>query len=301
MKLIHTDDGECYRRWINIVFSLLLPGSAQFLSGRKILGVTLFGVSLVWVLLVFGYLIYSGSPYSVTSMGPFNWADVPLAIAIAADAFRRPIRRLKIKGWCLFFCVWLGILLLPALAIHTFLIQPFMMPSASMQPTIMGNRKDAHGNPISGGAIFVDKWIYRFAQPRRGDVVVFKTEGIKSLKLDSCFVKRIAGLPGETVSIDPPYLVVNGNKITTPDIFRKIEAGENGFSGFCLVSQNTSMPTFLKSSTDKITLGPDEYLVLGDNTPHSLDGRYFGPIKRDVILGKAFYIYAPADRKRTIE
>jgi signal peptidase I len=114
-------------------------------------------------------------------------------------------------------------------------------------------------------------------------------------------VKRIAGLPGETVSIDPPYLLVNGNRITTPDIFRKMEAGENGFSGFCLVSQNTSIPAFLKSSTDKITLGPDEYFVLGDNTMRSLDGRHFGPIKRNAIVGKAFYIYAPANRKRKIE
>ena len=301
MRLIHTDDGEYYRRWINVVFSLLLPGSAQFLSGRRILGIVLFGAEIVCLFLVFGYLIHSGSRYSIISMGPFNGAEIPLTVAIAAEALRRPIRCLKFKGWGLFFGIWLGILLLPALTIRTFFIQPFMMPTASMQPTIMGDRKDAQGNPISGDAIFVNKWIYRFSQPKRGDVVAFRTDGIKTLKLDSCYVKRIAGLPGETVSIDPPHLVVNGNKITTPDIFWKIEAGENGFSGFCLAPQNTSMPAFLKSATDKITLGPDEYLVLGDNTQHSFDGRYFGAIKRNAILGKAFYIYAPADRKRTIK
>lgn len=57
------------------------------------------------------------------------------------------------------------------------------------------------------------------------------------------------------------------------------------------------MGAYLTSPTKAITLGADEFLVMGDNSQNSLDGRHFGAIKRDAILGKAFYIYAPADRK----
>jgi len=68
-----------------------------------------------------------------------------------------------------------------------------------------------------------------------------------------------------------------------------------------LAISNTAVTAYLTSSSDRIILGPDEYLVWGDNSRNSLDGRYFGPIKRIAIVGKAFYIYAPADRKRKIE
>jgi signal peptidase I len=64
------------------------------------------------------------------------------------------------------------------------------------------------------------------------------------------------------------------------------------------------MPAFpapLASPSARLTLGSDEYLVLGDNTRNSLDGRYFGPVKRSAIVGKVFYIYAPAGRKQRIE
>ena len=105
-------------------------------------------------------------------------------------------------------------------------------------------------------------------------------------------------MPGETISIDPPYLVVNGKRITQPEIFRKI-AEAHEFAGFRLAGPGVS--AFLRSPADKITLASDQYLVLGDNATNSLDGRYFGPIKRSSIIGKAFYTYAPADRKGRIE
>jgi len=304
MNLIHTNDGEYYRRWVNVIFSWLMPGSAQFLSGRKKVGVVWFVSCIVCYVSLVGYLVHPKSPYSIISMGPCSWALTTLTFVIAGDALRRPVRRLHSKGWILFLCVWCGIIILLVLAvfaIRTFFVHPFKVPTGAMQPTIMGTRKDSRGNQLIGDHIFVNKLTYRFSQPQRGDVIVFNTKGIRSLQLDTHYIKRLAGLPGETISIDPPYLIVNGSKVTEPDIFRKIAEGQDGFHGFCPAKSNAMFSAFLTSPADKITLSPDEYLVLGDNTTNSLDGRYFGPIKRSAIEAKAFYIYAPADRKRQIE
>lgn len=168
-----------------------------------------------------------------------------------------------------------------------------------MQPTLMGNQKDKSANKIAGDHFFVNKLIYRFSSPQRGDVIVHNTTGIKypHIKLHAYYVKRLVGLPGETISIEPPYVMVNGNKLTDPPIFRKIAESQDGYAGYCLASPSS----YLASPSQQMILGPDEYLILGDNSKNSLDGRYFGPISRKAIIGKAFYIYAPADRKRRIE
>ena len=170
-----------------------------------------------------------------------------------------------------------------------------------MSPTIMGNRQDAEGNCILGDHMFVNKLIFRVSEPRRGDVIVFKTKGIPSLKQDTIYIKRLVGLPGETIRIDPPYVSVNGTRLMEPPIFREIAEGRNGFGGYHLAISNSTTAAYLSSPASEITLGPEEYLVLGDNGKNSLDGRYFGPIKRNAILGRAFYIYAPAERKHWIE
>jgi len=301
MKLIHTNDDTHYRRWVNLIPSLLFPGSAQFLSGRKSAGIIWF---VFYFLLVAGKLCVLTHPkttYSIVQMGPFEWLLLPFWLFIAAESLRRPIPCLGFRGWAVYLVVCLGVPITLLCTVRAFLVQPFKVPDGSMQPTIMGNRKDTEGNPISGDHIFANKFIYRFSEPQRGDIIVFRTKGINAVKLDTYYVKRLAGLPGEKVSIEPPYLLINGNKVTEPGIFKKIAEGMSGGSGFCLAKPSLSFRIPLDSTSSTITLGPDEYLVLGDNTQNSFDGRYFGPIKRAAILGKAFYIYAPTDRKKRIE
>lgn len=301
MKLIHTSDDKYYRRWVNLVSSFLLPGSAQFLSGRKAAGIAWFMFIFFLVFLLMGLLIHPKIPYSVLQREPFDWVLFTFGLLIAGDGLRRPIPIIGFRGWGLFLSICLGIAILPALAIRTFFVQPFKVPTSAMQPTIMGIRKDVAGNKTIGDHIFVNKLVYRFSDPQRGNVIVFRTKGIKSLKQDECFVKRLVGLPGETIRIDPPYILVNGSRLTEPTIFRKIAEGQIGYGGYCLAISNTAFTAYLTSPADRITLGPDEYFIMGDNSKNSLDGRYFGPIKRSAIIGKAFYIYAPADRKRKIE
>lgn len=300
MKLIHTADGNYYRRWVNLIFTFFLPGSAQFLAGRKRAGILWFlsyqAVTLVW----FAYLIHPKTLLSVVSMGPLEWVPATLWWVIVADGFRFPVSRLPLKRWALYFGLWSCLTILPAFGIRTFLVQPFKVPGKAMQPTIMGNRQDAEGNTILGDHLFVNKWIYRWEKPQRGDVIAFRTKGLKTVEEDTVFVKRLVGLPGETIRIDPPHVNVNGIRITEPPIFREISEKQNGFKGYYLAYPDSSVDAYLASPTNAITLGANEYLVMGDNSQNSKDGRYFGPIKRDVILGKAFYIYAPAERKGRI-
>jgi len=154
----------------------------------------------------------------------------------------------------------------------------------------MGKTTTPDGHEKRGDSIMVDKLSYRFSEPQRGDIVVFKTLDLSGLPQNQTYVKRLVGLPGERVSIHPPFLCINGNKIVTPQVFERIGLGSGGYSGYVCAGR-------LGSDSAEVLLGSDEYLVLGDNSQNSLDGRFFGPIKRKSIIGKVAWIYAPPDRK----
>lgn len=300
MKLIYTREGRYYRRWVNLVLSLLLPGAAQFLSGRRAVGLSLFALYFALAAGVIAFLVHPATAYSFVNMGPFDWFLFPFRLLIAGDGLRRPIPRMRLRSWGILVAVYISIPIILVLGARTFLV-PFKVPTGTMQPTIMGNRTAPDGSPILGDHIFVNKLAYRSSEPQRGDVIAFRSKGLPMIEQDTYYIKRLAGLPGETLGIDPPYLLVNEEKVTQPEIFNRIAKKEDGFSGFYPAKVPPSYPAPLASPSARITLGPDEYLVLGNNTLNSLDGRYFGPIKRRAIIGKAFYIYAPADRKRRLD
>ncbi len=146
------------------------------------------------------------------------------------------------------------------LPIRYFVAQPFIVSGASMDPTF-----------TDGQYIIVDQLSYKFNNPTRGDVVIFRYAGDTS----KFFIKRIIGLPGETV------------KIVSNEIFIK-KVGANEFEK--LDEQNITKDF---SFTAEWTLLPDELFVMGDNRKNSLDSRYFGPIKKDTIIGRAFVRLLP--------
>jgi signal peptidase I len=165
-----------------------------------------------------------------------------------------------------------------------------------MQPTLRGTQRTADSQATEGDDVFVNRFIYRFSAPRRGDIVVFRTTGISDPRVPpgQYYVKRVVGLPGERVRLAPPFVVINGQRLTAPPIFGKISQGLDGNGGY--VAQGR----FAKE-TDEIKLGADEYLVLGDNSQNSFDSRHFGPIRGQAIIGKVCYRYAPAGRKGWVE
>ncbi|MCL6611852.1 MAG: signal peptidase I [Peptococcaceae bacterium] len=150
-----------------------------------------------------------------------------------------------------------------AMLIRAFVFQPFYIPSGSMEPTLQ--IKDH---------ILVNKFSYRFWEPMRGDIVVFRYP----LNPKKDFVKRLVGLPGERVEIRNSRVYVNGREI--PEEYLPAGLRYPDF-GPVVVPENT-------------------YLMLGDNRNNSDDSRVWGPLPRENIIGKAMLVYWPLDRMRLL-
>jgi signal peptidase I len=149
------------------------------------------------------------------------------------------------------------------------------------------------GVVTSGDNILVNRQAYLFGRPKRGDIVVFRTDGIAGLPEGAVYIKRVAGLPNERVRIEPPFLVVNDQKVMEPEIFRIISNGAQGYSGF----QNAA----LLSDTNEFAVGEGEYFVLGDNTANSRDSRYWGTVPEKNIIGKVTRVYWPLTRVNALD
>jgi signal peptidase I len=152
----------------------------------------------------------------------------------------------------------------------------------------------ARGMLRSGDHIFVNKVKYNFVKPKRGDIVVFRTEHIDhpDIQKTDHYIKRLVGLPGETVSIDDRHLVINGKRITEPYCFQRL-LNEDGYVGYTYARTEKAPRPFLAGPSDRLQLTPDQFLPFGDNTRFSLDGRYFGGVPTRDILGPAFAVYWP--------
>jgi signal peptidase I len=158
----------------------------------------------------------------------------------------------------------------------------------------------AAGRVKLGDHLFVDKVRYNFTRPKRGDIIVFSTDKIvyPRIRPNSFYIKRLAALPGERVAIDPPYLVINGKRITEPYPFRRLlDERDKGYIGYTMAHRQGNDPVYLKDPQVPQTLGPDEFLPLGDNTAYSLDGRYFGPVNKESLVGPAMLVYWPFTRR----
>ena len=176
-----------------------------------------------------------------------------------------------------------------ALLIQAFLVKPFRIPSQSMEPTLeVGQR------------VLVDRVRFHFRDPQRGDIVVFKpprgadvnqcgrppqpnqacavaTRG----RSDTNFIKRIVAVPGDRVSIRRGRVYINGRLNDPWEIQR--DAG----CGICNLPESLTVP-------------PGSYYMMGDNRGESADSREWGPVKRDWIIGKAFFTYWPPKRIGTL-
>jgi signal peptidase I len=152
---------------------------------------------------------------------------------------------------------------------------------------------------VMGDHVYVENLTYLFCKPKRGDIIVFKTDGVSGLPQKTFYAKRIAGLPGERIRIEPPDLIVNNQKVTEPPIFDTISSKKDGYAGFKLAEGTSDVR--LTKPADEMLLGPNEYFVLGDNTENSRDSRYWGPVPRKNIIGKVARIYWPFSRINALE
>lgn len=210
-----------------------------------------------------------------------------------------------------------------AIAVRTFFIQPFKIPTGSMQPTLYGiiqNPTDCDPNPtfikkvsdfflygkthqlgrctVKGDFILVERFSYHFRKPRRGEVIVFETNEIPDIPDSSrgkFYIKRLIALGNDVVEIDPPHVRINGEILNTGPIFDRIYSLENGYNGYELPRSSNGQNPAKYLNKDKPTYQvPDKSLfVLGDNTRSSLDGRYWGSLPERELVGRAIGVYWP--------
>lgn len=151
------------------------------------------------------------------------------------------------------------------LPIRYFLIQPFYVKGASMEPTFYDHEY-----------LIIDEITYRFREPERGEVIVFRYP----MAPNQYFIKRLIGLPGEKIKIQ-------NNQITITDTQGK---------EFVLNEPYLSFQDSPKHLDTEIELKEDEYFVLGDNRSESFDSRFFGPVKRKYIVGRVWLRGWPFNR-----
>ena len=162
------------------------------------------------------------------------------------------------------------------------------------------------GRQKAGDHVFVNKVAWNFLRPRRGDVMVFSTDGIEALEADfptdpngkpisTHYIKRMCGMPNESIGIMPPYILVDGNAINRPSSIARVSSGTDGYGGYRLANYDKPL---LRSPKDRIQLGDGQYLALGDNTASSKDSRYWGTVPQQNLVGPAFMVYWPYSKER---
>ena len=168
-----------------------------------------------------------------------------------------PLRQLRreLRSWTRDLAVALGL----ALVIIVFLYQPVKVEGTSMAPLLSDQER-----------IFINKFVYHFEPIDRGDVVVFWYP----LDRSKSFIKRVVGLPGETISIRAGHVYIDGRE---------------------LADQYVPKNYLDNSNYGPLTISSDEYFVMGDHRDSSNDSRVFGPVPRRFIYGKAVFACWPVD------
>lgn len=144
--------------------------------------------------------------------------------------------------------------------VRPFVVEAFWIPSASMVPTLK-----------YGDRVLVNKFIYRFTEPQRGDIIVFKSVEGDGQDL----IKRVVGVPGDEIAVRGGKLLVNGEPQKEPYVNKKYP------------DRSFYAPT---------TVPKDHVFAMGDNRANSQDSRVFGPVPEKNIEGEAFLRFWPPDR-----
>ena len=193
-----------------------------------------------------------GSPDAQrTSLAP----AASLQDSSSSQASTHHLLRTEIRVWTRDLLIAIGL----ALVIIVFLYQPVKVEGTSMAPLLSDQER-----------IFINKFVYRFEDIHRGDVVVFWYP----LDRSKSFIKRVIGLPGETVDIRHGQLYVNGQLIPEPYV----------------PPQYTDVADF-----GPVRVPKDSYFVMGDHRISSNDSRVFGPVASQFIYGRAVFAYWPVD------
>lgn len=178
------------------------------------------------------------------------------------------------------YVVTVAVAIAIALAVQAFVVKPYRVPTPSMANTVR-----------AGDRVIIDRVLYGHRDIKRGDIIVFKGGDAVD---DQVLLKRVVGLPGDVLEIEDGHLVVNGqfsDESFVPRAGGHVEPTEPG-------PGDDTVPWSLNGT---YTVPDGHYYVLGDNRTDSFDSRFWGPIPRRAIIGKAMVVYWPLSGLRTLD
>jgi signal peptidase I len=163
------------------------------------------------------------------------------------------------------------------LAIKTWIINPYRIPSSSMEPTLNCPKPGEGCEARFSDRVLACRFCYRLRKPERGDIVVFRTPRLATIRCGASgtYVKRIIGLPGETWEERDGYVFINGQRFDEPEIVPQRRNGE------------TIAPIHIPAG---------RYFMMGDNRAGSCDSRRWGTVARQAFIGKVIARYWPPPR-----
>jgi signal peptidase I len=186
-----------------------------------------------------------------------------------------------VLDWVVTIVVAVGIVL----TVKAWVVNPYRIPSPSMEPTLHCARPAFGCEASRSDRVLANRFIYRFRDPRRGEIVVFHApKAAEADCIGGIFVKRIIGLPGEVWAERNGYTYIDGKRIAEPYV------------------QPDRRDSDTKTLLDIPPVGtlrripPGMYLMEGDNRAHSCDSRVWGLVPRHSIIGKVFLTYWPIGR-----
>jgi len=160
------------------------------------------------------------------------------------------------------------------LVIYIFFFRPFQVSGESMFPTFK-DKEYILTNLIS----------LRFDLPHRGDVIVFKAPPDR----EKDYIKRVIGLPGDTIELKEGYVYINGKKLN-----------ESAYLSNSVMTYGGAGDSYLKDDEVK-TVPPNDFVVMGDNRPNSSDSRAWGLLNKNDLIGKSFFVYWPLNQMRLVK
>ncbi len=287
--------------WIGAVMGFLLPGVTHVLAGKVCSGLRWFFGYQALLFLCLGALSIPGCLLfwlAIILVFVFLWYQIAVIISSWQPVHRNILRNIIyfLPLYVIFNCLLLPTFYgccIPRIALVS------NMGGYSMSPTLTSITETLNPKWKGPDRIVVNRWFYYFFKPQRGEIVEFNDPFSNKF-----FVKRVVGLPSETIDIQTPYVLVNDKRLTEPEIFSTISSTKDGHSGYFRL---TDIEYYQKNAEETgvaikdelpITLGPDEYYLLGDNSINSHDSRLFGPVKRSSITGRVVRIVYPFSRTR---
>jgi signal peptidase I len=175
----------------------------------------------------------------------------------------------------------------------TFLVQAFVIPTGSMEDTLLIGDHLLVDKLAYSTAGSVSKYILPYENPRDGDIIVFRYP----VDITQTFVKRVVGVPGDHIKIIDQQVYRNGKKLTEPYVVHKAPYPDSFRDNFPNSEPNL---TLLDPGRDmlannvvngEVVVPPESYFAMGDNRDNSLDSRYWGFVPRENIIGKPLIIY----------